>query len=292
MLDLEPEVEAEYHRFYQDFEPVTSLPAPCISVDDVLRAHFLIANHFLLEGSGIGGVGPKSRDLLESAVHRQVTSYGGKTKWSSLFDITATLFFGIIKNHAFHDANKRTAFLTALLQLYRGGFCPSVPEKVIEDFTVDVSDNNLRRFSRYRELLKSGDPDPEVKMISKFFRDNTRRIDGDRYVITFRELKKILGRYGFDLESPEDNRIDVVKYEQRQTGFFFKKLIEERVRVGRIGFPRWTAQVHASDIKRVREMTGLTHKQGVDSAAFFHGLDDMQSLITTYNEPLMRLAYR
>ena len=292
MLELEPAVEGEYHRFLKEFEPVARLSAGCLSVDDVLKAHFLIANHFLIEGQGIGGIGPKSRPLLESAVFRQVSSFRGVSKWSNLFDHTATLFYGIIKNHPFHDANKRTAFLSALFQLYKGGFCPSISEKALEDFTVDVADNSLAKFSRYRELVKSGDPDPEVKMISKFFRDNARRIDGNRYVITFRELQKILNRYGFYLVDPIDNRIDVVRYEQkkRMMGIFGSE--EVRVRVGRIGFPRWTAQVTAADIKNVREITGLSHKNGVDSGAFFHGLDDMQSLITTYNAPLMRLAYR
>lgn len=292
MLDLEPEVEAEYHRYRADFDPIMQFDAPCLTIDDVLKAHFLIANHFLLEGAGIGGIGPKSKPLLESAIYRQVSSFRGQLKWTNIFDVTATLFYGIIKNHAFHDANKRTAFLTALFQLHRAGFCPSVNEKVIEDFTVDVADNKLRRYSRFKELERSKDSDPEVRMISKFLRDNTRRIDGKKYAVTFRELQKILNRYGYHLENPVDNRIDVIRYEKRKKGIIFTKNVEEKVRLGRIGFPRWTAQVLHQDIKAVRQMTNLTHKDGVDSGAFFHGLDDVQSLITTYNEPLMRLAYR
>lgn len=292
MLDLEPEVEAEYQRFSSQYDSNPHFGPPCLSVDDVLRAHFLIANHFLLEGEGIGGIGPKDKSLLESAVFRQVSSFRGQQKWNNLFDITATLFFGIIKNHAFHDANKRTAFLTALLQLYRGGYCPSTSEKVLEDFTVDVADSKLSKFSRYRDFIKNGTPDPEVRMISKFFRDNTRKLDSKRYVVTFRELQKILNRYDYYLENPDDNRIDVVKYIEKKRFLGLGKVQQERVRVGRIGFPRWTAQVLPSDIKAVRDMTGLTHKNGVDSGAFYHNLDDMQSLITTYNEPLMRLAYR
>lgn len=293
MMDLEPEVEAEYHRFIKDFDPIARFSAPCLSVEDVLKAHFSIANHFLLEGEGIGGIGPKSKPLLESAVHRQVASFRGQGKWSNLFEYAATLFYGIIKNHPFHDANKRTAFLSALFQLYKGGYCPSVAEKVIEDLTVDVADAKLAKYARYKDLVKSGESDPEVKMIAKFFRDNTRAIDGKRYVVTFRELQKILSRYGYFLEDPEDNRIDVVKYEKKKKVLGFIGREENiRVRLGRIGFPRWTAQVTPADIKTVREMTGLTHRSGVDSGAFFHGLDDMQSLITTYNAPLMRLAYR
>jgi death-on-curing family protein len=292
LLGLEADVEADYHRVLAEFEPVEGLGVPCLSVGDVLRAHYLVANHFYLEGEGIGGLGPRSRELLESAVYRQVASFGGLVKWDRLFDVTATLFFGVIRNHAFYDANKRTAFLSALYQLYQAGFCPSVSEKEFEDLTVDVADRKLHKYSRYRDLVRSGLPDPEVRFISKWLKDNTRRIDHRRYAITYRELEVILRRYGFYMESPDNNYIDIIRYETKRRAFGILSPREERVRVGRIGFPRWTCQVLPQTIKLVRKMTGLSAKDGFDSGAFFHGLDPMQSLITSYNEPLLRLAYR
>ena len=264
----------------------------CLSVGDVLRAHYLVANHFYIEGTGIGGIGPKSRELLESAVFRQVTAFGGVTKWDRLFDVTATLFYGIIRNHAFYDANKRTAFLSALHQLYIGGFCPSVDEKKFEDFTVDIADHALSKYARYKDLVKSRDPDPEVRFISKWLKDNTRRIDNKRYAITYRELEVILRRYDYFLENPENNYIDIVRYEKKRRIFGLIGAAEQRIRVGRIGFPRWTCQVLPQTIKLTRQLTNLSAKDGVDSGAFFHGLDPIQSLITTYNEPLLRLANR
>jgi prophage maintenance system killer protein len=292
LLGLEPEVEADYHRVLADFEPIGALGAPCLSVADVLRAHYLVANHFYLEGAGIGGIGPRSRELLESAVYRQVASFGGVVKWDRLFDVTATLFFGIIRNHAFYDANKRTAFLSALYQLYEGGFCPAVSEKTFEDFTVDIAERALGKYARYRDLARSGDPDPEVKFISKWLKDNTRRVDNKRYAITYRELEVILKRYGFHMEDPEDNYISIFKYETKRRMFGVLAPEIKRIRVGRIGFPRWTCQVLPQTVKLVRQLTSLSAKDGVDSGAFFHGMDPMQSLITTYNAPLLRLANR
>lgn len=254
---------------------------------------FLIANHFYLEGEGIGGIGPKSVELLQSSVYRQAISLGGTMKWERLFDVTATLFFGIIKNHAFYDANKRTAFLTALFQLYENGFCPTVHESVFEDLTVQVAENQLAKYARFKDLLNRGVEDPEVRFLSKWFQDNTRRVDNKKRSITFRELEVILRKYGFFLEDPSDNHIDVVKYEKRRRGLFgLGGTVEERVRLNRIGFPGWSRQVHKSTLKHVRQITELSAKNGVDSSAFFDGLDPMQSLIATYNEPLMRLAYR
>lgn len=202
-------------------------------------------------------------------------------------------FYGIIKNHAFHDANKRTAFLTALFQLYENGFCPKASEKEFEDLTVLVAGDELGKFKRYRDLLKRGVDDPEVRFISKWLQQNTRRLDNFKRSVTFRELDVILKRYGFHLEEPGHNHIDVVRYESRRAGLFgFGAPREERIRLGRIGFPGWSKEVGRATLNHVRQMTALSAKDGVDSAAFFDGVDDLQSLIATYNEHLMRLAYR
>lgn len=292
MLELEPEITQEFLRFTSDYSEPAALAAPCLSVHDVMKAHFQIANHFYLEGSGIGGIGPKDMNMLESTVFRQVTGFGGAMKWTQPFDISATLYYGIIKNHCFHDANKRTAFLTILYQLYQSNYCPKVSEKEIEDFTVDVAEDQLSKYNRYRDLLKSGDEDPEVKFISFWFKKRCRRLDKKKYTITYRELQKILNRYGYHLENPDGNYIDVISYKTEKTLFGFGKPKTIANRVLKIGFPRWTAQVFDETIKQVRQACNLSHKDGVDSGAFFHGLDPIQSLITTYNDPLMRLADR
>jgi death-on-curing family protein len=293
-LGLEPAINREYERTLRELNDNQSQPRDFhLSVVDVLKAHFLVANHFYLEGQGLGGIGPKDIGLLQSAVHRQHASFDGKLKWSNDFDVCATLFFGLIMNHPFYDANKRTAFLSALFQLHRLGRCPSVREREFEDFTVEIANNNLQRYARYEQLLKSNDPDPEVKMISYYFRKNTREIDKKYYTVTFRELQTILSRYNYALVNPHGNHIDIVRIETRKP--FLGTFGHEKtthVWVGQIGFPRWTAEVGKSALKTVREVTGLLSEKGVDSAAFFHGLDPMQTLLTKYHAPLMRLANR
>ena len=102
----------------------------------------------------------------------------------------------------------------------------------------------------------------------------------------------ILRRYGFFLENPDNNHIEVVIYRKKRRLLGFGSPIEERIRIGRIGFPSDTAQVSRNTLQHVRDLTNLSAKDGVDSAAFFDGLDPVQSLIANYNEPLMRLAYR
>jgi death-on-curing family protein len=81
------------------------------------------------------------------------------------FRYLCNVIFGLIKNHAFYDANKRTAFLSALYQLYRMGWCPAVSEKQFEDFTVEIAEDKLEKYSRFRESLAQREQDCEVKFI-------------------------------------------------------------------------------------------------------------------------------
>src|SRR5262245_60894950 len=125
--DLCPEVLAEYERWRAQLgsdDPYAGRDT--LGIHDVLREHFLIQDFFYREGQGMGGIGPKSLNLLHSAVSRQCIG-----KWTDKFDICATLLYGLVKNHPFHDANKRTAFLCALLHLYRQGRVPAVAHEEI-----------------------------------------------------------------------------------------------------------------------------------------------------------------
>lgn len=290
---LRPEVAREYERVCATFAKRTQLLyspyGSCLQISDILRAHFLIANHFLVEGYGIGGIGPRDDALLESAAYRQVVSLDGKAKWQDWHEICATLFYGLIMGHAFHDANKRTAFLSLLYQLQIQGWCPSVDQKEFEDFTVDIADHRLQSHRKFPEFASRYPDEHDVKYIGYWIRRHIRKIDNNERTISFRELKSILNRYGYTLDNPHGNRIDVVLL--RQCGESSPKEMEE-VRVGQMGFPSWSKQVSKGDLKAVRELTGLTPDAGVDAAAFFDGLDPMQKLITTYHEPLLRLANR
>jgi prophage maintenance system killer protein len=230
--------------------------------------------------------------LLLSAVDRQFVSFGGKDKWKDPFEKCGTLFYGLVTNHPFHDANKRTAFLSVLYLLHKMHRCPSVSEKEFEDFTVEIADKKLDKYARYRDMVKKGEEDPEVKFIGKYLRDKTRQIDNTNYAITYRQLRTILNRYGFDFDNPYRKYIDVVKHGTRKRLFGLLGSEPTFTRVCQIGFPRWSAEVSRAALKTVREATQLSARDGVDSAAFFKGLDPMQSLITSYNEPLMRLANR
>ncbi|MEH2943481.1 hypothetical protein VSQ32_11575 [Lachnospiraceae bacterium KK002] len=78
-----------------------------VNVSDVLKAHYILADYFT--DTSAGGmsekmlVGVRSYDLLASALGRQSVEFRGKRKYTNKLDICATLFFGLVKDHAFHD---------------------------------------------------------------------------------------------------------------------------------------------------------------------------------------------
>jgi death on curing protein len=72
--------------------------------------------------------------LADSAVSRPHASYGGEEFYATIEEKAATLLFGIARNHAFIDRNKRVAVLATLQFLNRNGqdLDLTPPEKAYE----------------------------------------------------------------------------------------------------------------------------------------------------------------
>jgi death-on-curing family protein len=287
-----PEIRSEFERWMSEVPDDPYGGTNTLGIHSVLRAHFLIANYFFLEGAGIGGVGPKDINLLHSALYRQHVSIRGVPKWTDRFDLCATLMFGLIKDHPFYDANKRTAFLSSMYQLHNMGRTPDIALLEFENFTVDIADNKLGKYSRYKNLVRNNDSDAEVKFISHYLRTNTRELDRRFYTVTFRELRRLLNRFECDIDNPQGNYIDVFKTFQMRAGLFGRRIVKERRRVAQIGFPGWGKQVHQGAMRTVRAACLLTPAHGIDSQVFYREVDDLETLIAYYQEPLSRLAER
>jgi death-on-curing protein len=82
-----------------------------LSVEDVLAIH---ADTIKVEG-GPGGL--RDAGLLESAVMMPQQQFDGKFLHPDRAAMAAAYHFHIAQNHAFHDGNKRTAALAALVFL-------------------------------------------------------------------------------------------------------------------------------------------------------------------------------
>ena len=289
---LHADVEREYERWIRiagSDDPYSSRTT--IGLHDVLRAHFLIADFFIENQYGIGGVGPRSLDLLHSAIYRQFVSFDGKEKWPGNLEKCATLMFGLVKDHPFHDANKRTALLVALYQLARLKRVPTIRQRELEDFVVEIADNRLAKYARFAKLAKEED-DAEVLFIADYLRRNTREEDKRQYTVTYHQLNQLLERHGFGLANPAGGFIDVVRVEQRPKYIVIGPRIRKEVYLAQIGFVGWKRQVTQNALKTVRTATGLTPERGYDSQVFYRDADPLHALIDVYSDPLRRLANR
>lgn len=292
VFDHEP-VEKEYRRWLASVGSADPYQTECLpGLHEVLRAHFLIVDYFYGKQSGLGGIGPKSIDLLHSALYRPHISLGGAEKWRTNFEKAATLVYGIITDHAFHDANKRTGLLTLLLFFKKASRVPTIGQVALEDFAVEIADHKLDKYPRYRDLRKKGHPDPEVAFIADHLERRSRKIDRTSYSVTYRELDQILRRFGYKLDNPSGNYIDVIRTQQRRRIFGWGGKEQVDVRVAQIGFPGWKSQVNDGAVRTVRKAAKLTPEDGFDSRSFYQGADPVQSLIAEYAGPLERLAYR
>ena len=86
----------------------------------VLRETVVAVHEQLLAAFG-GATGIRDEGLLESALARpkNVFAYG---RSATVFELAANSGFGLVKNHAFVDGNKRIGFTVAILFLEVNGY--------------------------------------------------------------------------------------------------------------------------------------------------------------------------
>ncbi len=97
----------------------------------------MIHEDTILHEGGLAGV--RDIDLLVSAVMMPQQQFGGAYLHGGLAAMAAAYLYHICQNHSFHDGNKRTAALSALLFLDANGVT-SLPESdELERVTLSVA---------------------------------------------------------------------------------------------------------------------------------------------------------
>jgi death-on-curing protein len=100
-----------------------------------------------------GQLGLRDAALLESALARpqHVWSYESDV---DLAQLAAEYAFGLAKNHAFLDGNKRIAFVAANVFLILNGFEIDAPEPAAVDVMLRLADGRMSR-PKFAEWLRS-----------------------------------------------------------------------------------------------------------------------------------------
>ena len=108
---------------------------------DVLQIHSELVTLFASDGDPIEPAGLRDMNLLESACLRPRTSLGGTDKYETLNQKSAALFHSLVKNHPFHNGNKRAALATLLTTLARNDrrFIVTIGDDDVYDMVVAVT---------------------------------------------------------------------------------------------------------------------------------------------------------
>lgn len=264
--------------------PDMELDLDLINISDVLKAHYILADYFTDESSGVDMekmlVGVRSYNLLASAVGRQNVEFGGKRKYSDKIEICSTLFFGLVKDHSFHDGNKRTALLILLYQLQLYGYYPKPCFKEFEKLVVSVADNGLpKTYSHVWKKFRKGE-DCEIKTIAYVIRRLVVRKNNSYHLsITTKDFCNILKKNGVEY---------VLDGQKIRLYREVKKFLKTEKYTYTINFYGWTRPVH---VKMARDTTDALHltDEYPNFESLSNGEGNIYKTICEFEMPLRRL---
>lgn len=106
---------------------------------------FLTVEDVLAAGAAATGQQPVILDagLLESAVFRPRATVFGEPAYADVHQQAAALLQSLIKNHAFQDGNKRTAFMSTLLFLGLNGWRMTATQDERFDLVLAIATEEL-----------------------------------------------------------------------------------------------------------------------------------------------------
>lgn len=123
-----------------------------LSIEEVVYIHDSI-----LEES-VGSIGIRDFNLLHSAVERPKASFGGEDLYKNLHEKVASILQSLVLNHAFVDANKRTAFVSSAAFLRKNNYIYICNDAEIYDFLQNIATKKI-----------------DFKDIVKFLEKNTKQ---------------------------------------------------------------------------------------------------------------------
>jgi len=121
-----------------------------LTFDQVISLHQLQIDQFG------GSHGVKDEGLLLSALAQPESGLGNEYFHKDIYEMAAAYLFHLVKNHAFHDGNKRIAALTAAVFLQINGLEVKADENEFERLVLNAAQSLVTK-----------------KEIAEFFKHNT-----------------------------------------------------------------------------------------------------------------------
>jgi death on curing protein len=264
-----------------------------LSAEDILRIHEILAADFARDGDPMAPSGIRSLPLLESAVYRQHVGLGSTLKYPEPVSNAATLAFGICCDHPFYNGNKRTALVAMLVHLDRNRLCLyDTSKSELYQFMLAIADHSIGTRLDPRRPDKHPQPlpvDGQVAAAQEWLQKRVEKVRRGERPVTYRQLRQILMRFGYELENPHSNRVDVVKVEHLPASLLRKPRTVRR-RIGFIGYRDEGTEVSMKDLKQARRICKLTEDDGVDADAFYNHEAVVDAFVNRYRTVLRRLA--
>lgn len=120
-----------------------------LTKEEVIAAHY----YMMRQMNDVDQAGIKDHTLLDSAIHRPMQSLFGEDAYPSLFEKAAALLESLVKNHCFHNGNKRTAYLVVKSFLMINGYHLRMERVFAVEFIVDIATGNTS-FEQIVEILR------------------------------------------------------------------------------------------------------------------------------------------
>jgi death-on-curing protein len=103
-----------------------------LTAEEVLILHALVIDEFG------GSHGVRDVGLLESIVHKERSSFGGRDLYQTLWGKAAAFCEALVRYHVFVDGNKRTALMATARFLAVNGYELSATNKEAERIILDI----------------------------------------------------------------------------------------------------------------------------------------------------------
>ena len=113
------------------------------------KEQVLMLHTQLIEFTG-GCDGIRDNGLLDSALESPFQCFGGEELYPSIQAKAARLCYGLVKNHAMVDGNKRIGVHTMLVFLAVNGYELKYTQNELVDLILDVADDK----KEYEDLLE------------------------------------------------------------------------------------------------------------------------------------------
>lgn len=226
---------------------------------------------------------PGKRDggqLLESAITRPLTSWGGAAKYKTVHEAAAALTHSLVHNHPYIDGNKRTATVALLAFLNENKKTLLVSEnEELFDKVKALAEHQLARAGSSGEF--SREPDAEVATLAKWIKEMT----SERFkALKWWKFKTILQRHNCTIREGTGLTVTISRsvhnasrHSKRRTGGNLVSSVNIR------------SDGHELDRRQVRRICkdlGLDHNGGFD----IHTDQEIASFINEWRDVLDKLG--